>query len=141
MPHLTLLFTPCVDRMVDMPALCQDLANAMRAQVDEDGKPVFPIGGIRVLAFPAQYSAVADCGSAGRKAGGSGDYGFIYLNLRMGRGRTPATHKKVGDALTAVAKRAFDKALQNEHVGITLQIDEGPEVYDSKTSSLHPLFR
>ena len=126
MPHLTLLFTPCVDRMVDMPALCQDLANAMRAQVDEDGKPVFPIGGIRVLAFPAQYSAVA---------------GFIYLNLRMGRGRTPATHKKVGDALTAVAKRAFDKALQNEHVGITLQIDEGPEVYDSKTSSLHPLFR
>lgn len=141
MPHLTLLFTPSVDRMVDMPALCQDLANAMRAQVDEDEKPVFPIGGIRVLAFPAQYSAVADCGSAGRKAGGSGDYGFIYLNLRMGRGRTPATHKKVGDALTAVAKSAFDKALQNEHVGITLQIDEGPEVYDSKTSSLHPLFR
>lgn len=141
MPHLTLLFTPSVDRMVDMPALCQDLANVMRAQLDEEGKPVFPIGGIRVLAFSAQYSAVADGGPAGKQAGGSGDYGFIYLNLRMGRGRTPATHKKVGDALTAVAKRAFNSALQNEHVGITLQIDEGPEVYDSKTSSLHPLFR
>jgi 5-carboxymethyl-2-hydroxymuconate isomerase len=31
--------------------------------------------------------------------------------------------------------------LDKQPVGVTLQIDEGAEVFDSKNSTLHPLFK
>lgn len=146
MPHLVILYTPDLDRPADqggsdMTALCRALANAMCAQVDEAGKPVFPTGGVRVLAYPAAHCAVADGGAAGRAAGGSGAYAFVYLNLRMGRGRSAATHLCVGRALEATAQAHFAALLASRHIGITLQIDEGPEVFDAKHSSIHPLFQ
>ncbi len=146
MPHLVILYTPDLDQPADqggsdMTALCRALASAMCAQVDEAGKPVFPTGGVRVLAYPAAHYAVADGGAAGRAAGGSGDYAFVYLNLRMGRGRSAATHLSVGRALEATAQAHFAPLLASRHIGITLQIDEGPEVFDARHSSLHPLFQ
>lgn len=146
MPHLVILYTPNLDRPVqdggtDMTALCRALADTMCAQVDETGKPVFPTGGVRVLAYPAAHCAVADGGAAGRAAGGSGDYAFVYLNLRMARGRGAATVESVGRALEAVTQAHFASLLATHHVGVTLQIDEGEEVFDSKNSSIHPLFR
>lgn len=146
MPHLVILYTPNLDRPAaqggsDMAALCRALASTMCAQVDEAGKPVFPTGGVRVLAYPAAHYAVADGGAAGLAAGGDGDYAFVYLNLRMGRGRSPATHQSVGRALEAVAQAHFAAQLAARPIGVTLQIDEGPEVFDAKHSSLHPLFQ
>lgn len=146
MPHLVLLYTPNLDKPADqsgcdMTALCRALANTMCAQVDETGKPVFPTGGVRVLAYPAAHYAVADGGAAGRATSGSGDYAFVYLNLRMGRGRSAATHLSVGRALEATAQAHFAPLLASRRIGITLQIDEGPEVFDTKHSSLHPLFQ
>lgn len=140
MPHLVILYTGNLDAHADMSTLCRSLADAMLAQRDESDKPVFPPGGVRVLAYPAAHWAVADGGAAGRTAGGSGDYGFVYLNLRMGRGRSAGVHQAVGQALTETARAHFKALLASQHVGITLQIDEGPEVFDAKTSSLHPLF-
>lgn len=141
MPHLVILYTANLDAETDMTALCRSLADVMLAQRDEGDRPVFPPGGIRVLAYPAPHYAVADDGSAGRAAGGTGDYAFVYLNLRMGRGRTPATHKRVGDALLMATKAHFQPVFSQRHIGVTLQIDEGPEVFDAKHSNLHPLFK
>ena len=145
MPHLVILYTPDLDRPVsqggsDMTALCRALASAMRQQVDEVGRPVFPTGGIRVLAYPAAHHAVADDGEAQTAGGVAPDYGFAYLNLRMGRGRSAAAHQAVGQALSAVAQAHFAPLLPLRPIGVTLQIDEGPEVFDAKHSSLHPLF-
>jgi 5-carboxymethyl-2-hydroxymuconate isomerase len=145
MPHLTILYTPDLDRPVadggtDMRALCAALADTMRAQRDEAGKPVFPTGGIRVLAYSAAHCAIADGGAAGRAAGGTGDYAFVYLNLRMNRGRSAAVHEAVGRALDARLHAHFAPLLATRHLGVTLQIDEGAEVYNSRHSSLHPLF-
>ena len=78
MPHLVALYTRELDALTDMGSLCRCLADAMLAVRDEAGAQVFPTGGTRVLAYPAAHSAVAD---------GTRDYLFIYLNLRMGRGR------------------------------------------------------
>ncbi|MEW6340649.1 MAG: 5-carboxymethyl-2-hydroxymuconate isomerase [Paraburkholderia sp.] len=146
MPHLTILYTPDLDRApdhggADMPALCKVLAETMVAQRDESGQPVFPVGGVRVLAYPAAHHAVADGGAAGLAAGGTGEYAFVYLNLRMARGRSAAVHESVGQALDACIKRHFAALLATRHIGITLQIDEGAEVFNSRTSSLHPLFQ
>lgn len=145
MPHLVILYTPNLDRPVDeggcdMSALCRALADIMLAVRDEDDRQVFPTGGTRVLAYPAAHCAVADGGTAGRAAGGDGDYAFVYLNLRMGRGRSAATHRKVGDALLMATKSHFQPLFSRRHIGVTLQIDEGQEVFDAKHSNLHPLF-
>jgi len=140
MPHLVILYTANLDGAADMGALCRELAATMLAQRDEAGAAVFPPGGVRVLAYPAAHSAVADGGAAGRGAGGSGDYAFVYLNLRMARGRTEAVRRRAGEALSAVVRAFFAPLLAQRHLGVTLQIDEGQEVYDAKHSSLHPLF-
>ncbi|MCR8717716.1 5-carboxymethyl-2-hydroxymuconate Delta-isomerase [Pseudomonas syringae] len=132
MPHLVLLYTPDLEENVADSNLCQALAQTMLEQRDENDKAVFPTGGIRVLAYPATHSAVAD---------GKGNYGFLYANLRMGAGRTSAVHKAVGDNLLAVLNAHLGDVLADRAVGITLQIDESPgQVYDGKRSSLHPLF-
>ena len=132
MPHLVILYTPNLDAASDMTALCRALADSMLAMRDEDGKQVFPTGGTRVLAYPAAHYAVAD---------GQGDYGFIYLNLRMAAGRSDATKKRAGDALLERARAHFGSWFDKQPVGMTLQIDESPgQVYDGKHSSLHPLF-
>ena len=148
MPHLVIYYTANLDRETDMTALCRALADSMLAVRDETNKQVFPTGGVRVLAFPAAHSAVADGGTAARAAGthtgsasgDAGDYAFVYLNLRMGRGRSSAVHKTVGDTLLATAKAHFQTLFERRHIGITLQIDEGQEVFDAKHSNIHPLF-
>jgi 5-carboxymethyl-2-hydroxymuconate isomerase len=132
MPHLVILYTPQLDAECDMSALCRSLADTMLAARDEAGKPVFPTGGTRVLAYPAAHHAVAD---------GARDYAFAYLNLRMGRGRGEAVRQRVGEALLASAKTHFEPLLARRLVGVTLQIDEGPEVFDAKLSNIHPLFK
>lgn len=141
MPHLVILYTANLEPETDLTALCRRLADVMLAQRDESDRPVFPPGGTRVLAYPAPHYAVADGGAAGRAAGGTGDYAFVYLNLRMGRGRSSAVHKRVGDALLLATKTHFAPLFSRRHIGVTLQIDEGPEVFDAKHSNLHPLFK
>ncbi len=149
MPHLVILYTGNLDAVVDMPQLCRELADAMLAVRDEDGKQVFPTGGTRVLAYPAPHFAVADGGAAGRAQGAGrtgvssddpGEYGFMYLNLRMGRGRTDATQKRAGSAILDCARARLNAVMATRHIGLTVQVDVGPEVFDAKHSTLHPLF-
>ncbi len=132
MPHLVILYTPNLEAQADMTALCRALADTMLALRDEAGKPVFPPGGTRVLAYPAAHYAVAD---------GARDYAFVYLNLRMAFGRSTASKKEAGDRLTEVVKRHFAALLEERLISITLQIDEAPgQVYDAKHGNIHPLF-
>lgn len=140
MPHLVILYTGQLDQETDMLALCRTLADTMLRVKDEDEKQVFPTGGTRVLAYPAAHYAVADGGTAGQAAGGSGDYAFVYLNLRMGRGRSEATQQRAGQALIDATREHFADVFAKRHIGITLQVDVGQEVFDAKHSNLHPLF-
>jgi len=145
MPHLVILYTPNLDKPasqggVDMSGLCRALADAMLAVRDEQDRQVFPTGGTRVLAYPAAHYAVSDGGAAGVAAGLGGDYAFVYMNLRMAKGRSAVVHQRVGEALNAVVKERFAEQLARRPIGITVQVDEGGEVFDAKNSSLHPLF-
>lgn len=131
MPHLVLLYTPNLETELDMSGLCRSLADAMLTVRDEAGAQVFPTGGTRVLAYPAAHFAVAD---------GSGDFAFCWLNLRMGRGRSEATQQAAGQAVLGAARARFAPVLERRHVGLTLQVDVGAEVFDAKFGNLHPLF-
>jgi 5-carboxymethyl-2-hydroxymuconate isomerase len=59
----------------------------------------------------------------------------------MGRGRSAAVQQAAGQALTDAAKRHFTPVLATRHLGLTLQVDEGPEVFDAKFGNLHPLLK
>ena len=131
MPHLVLLYTPNLEAELDMTGLCRSLADTMLTVRDEAGAQVFPIGGTRVLAYPAAHYAVAD---------GSGDFAFCWFHLRMGRGRSEAVQQAAGQALVAAAKEHFAPVLARRPVGLTLQVDIGAEVFDAKFGNLHPLF-
>ncbi len=134
MPHLTVLYTSNLEEepAVEFGVLCRQMADAMLGVHDEAGKQVFPTGGVRVLAYPARHFAVAD---------GKHDYAFIYLNLRMGRGRSAAVKQQAGDAILAAAKSHLEPVFAARLIGLTLQIDEGQEVFDAKHSTIHPLFK
>jgi 5-carboxymethyl-2-hydroxymuconate isomerase len=124
MPHLVILYTPQIEDETDMSMLCRRLADAMLTVKDEHGKAVFPIGGTRVFAYPATHFAVA----------------FVYFNLRMARGRSEIAKKNAGEIVTAAAREWFAPVLARRGVGLTLQVDEGEEVFDAKFGNLHPLF-
>ena len=132
MPHLVILYTPNLEASIDMSQLCRSLADTMLTQLDEAGKQVFPTGGTRVLAYPAAHYAVADS---------KADYGFVYLNLRMGAGRSDAIKKEAGCALIDCARAILDPIFKDKLIGVTLQIDEGAQVFDGKLGNLHPLFQ
>jgi len=132
MPHLVVLYSGNLETESDMNALCRRLADAMLSVRDEHGQQVYPTGGVRVFAYPAPHYALAD---------GQRDYAFVYLNLRMGRGRTDAVKQRAGETLLAVAKAHFAPLFASRYIGLTLQIDEGQEVFDAKHSTIHPLFR
>ena len=132
MPHVVLQYTANLESEVDMPALCRDVAAVLIEQKDEAGAPLFPVGGTRVLAYPARVYAVAD---------GKADYAFCYINIRIASGRSESAKKRAGDAVLSKVKARFATAFEKNHVGVTLQIDESPgQVYDAKHSNLHTLF-
>ena len=131
MPHLVILYTNNLERETDMEALCRRLADTMLDVRDEQSRQVYPTGGVRVLAYPAAHYAVADS---------QRDYAFVYLNLRMGRGRSDAVKQRAGQSLIAAAKAHFEPLFASRYIGVTLQIDEGQEVFDAKHGTLHPLF-
>ena len=132
MPHVVVQYTANLEAKVDMPQLCREIAATLVEQKDEAGGPLFPVGGTRVMAYPAQAYAVADA---------QGDYGFCYINIRIAAGRSDAKKKAAGDAVLARVQSLFAGAFQSGHVGVTIQIDQSPgQVYDAKHSNLHPLF-
>ncbi len=136
MPHVVVLYSGNLDAAMaehgaDMPTYCRRTADALLAVRDEQDRQVFPTGGVRVLAYPAAHFAVAD---------GSGDFGFIYVQLRMGRGRSAAVHQRAGEALAGAARQHFAPLMAHRKLGLTVQIDEGQEVFDAKLGNLHPMF-
>lgn len=132
MPHVVVLYSANLESETDMSALCRGLADALLGVRDEQSRQVFPTGGVRVFAYPAAHHAIAD---------GQRDYAFVYVNLRMGRGRSAAVSQRAGEALLAAARAQLAPLLARRLIGLTLQVDEGQEVFDGKHSTIHPLFR
>ena len=131
MPHVVVQYTANLDPEAEMGGLCHALAEVLVAQRDAAGERVFPIGGTRVLAYPAAQFAVAD---------GGADRAFVFVTAHIAPGRAPAAVKAAGEAMLAVVKRHFEKIFASRPVGITLQIHESTAAYDAKHSNLHPLF-
>ena len=132
MPHVNIQYSANLGAEAGMDSLCLGLADVLVAQRDAAGGRVFPIGGTRVLAYPAPHFAVAD---------GQPDRAFVYLQVKIAPGRERALVTAAGEAMMAVVRDHFASLFASGRaIGITLQIDEGTPVFDAKHSTLHPLF-
>lgn len=127
MPHLRIDYTANLDATADMGGLCKTLAATLLALRHDDGTPLFPLAGTRVMAWPAPHFAVAD---------GQPDRAFIYLNLLITPGRSAAMIERVGEALMESCKAHLAPVFDAHAVGLTLQIDEGAPVFEGKHNNL-----
>ena len=59
MPHVVVQYTANLEPDANMGALCKALAEVLVTQRDGAGARVFPIGGTRVLAYPATARPIA----------------------------------------------------------------------------------
>src|SRR5437763_15246743 len=116
MPHVTIQYTANVGPEARIDALCATMAQLICAQRDGNGQRVFPVGGTRVLAYPAATFAVAD---------GAPDRAFVYINARIAHGRAAPLVAALGEALLTAARGHFESLIATRPIGITLQIDEG----------------
>ncbi|RYX96574.1 MAG: 5-carboxymethyl-2-hydroxymuconate Delta-isomerase [Comamonadaceae bacterium] len=127
MPHLHIQYTANLDAACDIGKLCDTLRETLLGLQKDDGTTLYPLTGTRVLAFAAQHASVAD-GHPGR--------GYIYLNLRIMRGRTEALKKMTGEALLASASAFLDPVFGRQGVGLTVHVDEAIDAYEGKRNNL-----
>ena len=127
MTHLRVEYTANLEPALRIGELCEHLRATLAGTQDDEGNPVFPVSGTRVLAFPAQHFAVAD---------GDDDRSFVWLQMRINAGRSAVLKKKVGDTLMAAVDAWFAPIAAARPIGLRLQIDEGTEIYDGKLNNL-----
>ena len=127
MPHLRIEYTANLEPALRIAELCEHLRSALVGTLDDEGKPVFPVTGTRVLAYPAVHFAVAD---------GRENLAFVWLQMRINAGRSAVLKKKVGDTLMAAVDAWFAPIAATRPLGLRLQIDEGTEIYDGKLNNL-----
>jgi 5-carboxymethyl-2-hydroxymuconate isomerase len=131
MPHLSLEFSNNL-RDEDIGGLCTQLAKTMVAQ-QFDGKPVFPIGGVRVRAHAAEFYAIAD--------GNQPDAGFVHASMKVAAGRAPEALKAACDAVFETMKAHFASAFERQGLALSLEFSEFSEAGTLKHSNLHARFK
>ena len=132
MPHLTLDHSANLGPDAEVPALCRKLAQCLVSQRDAAGKPVYPIGGVRVRAFAADAWCVGD---------GAEEAAYVHAALKVGAGRPEAVLRATGDALFEVLKAHFAALYARSGLALSLEVDEFSEAGTWKHNNLHARYR
>jgi 5-carboxymethyl-2-hydroxymuconate isomerase len=132
MPHITLEYSANIRPVARMSELCGKLAQYLAAYRGEDGKPVYPLGGIRVRAIACEDYAIAD---------GRPDAAFVHANLRMAAGRSEATRQATCDALFEIIKAHFAELFAQTGLALSLEINQFNEAGTWKHNNLHARLR
>jgi len=109
MPHLTIEYSGNLDSDIKIKRLCDEMRDAML----ETG--IFPLGGIRVRAFPCTVYTIAD---------GNPDYAYIHMTCRVGAGRDEAVRAKAADTLYTAAEHFVRKHVGQRPTALSLDLDE-----------------
>ena len=131
MPHLTLDYSGNLRETGDFETLCATLARTLVA-IAVDGKPVYPVGGVRVRALAADHWCIGD---------GRADAAFVHARLFVGAGRGASTLKATGDALFAAMKEHFAALYAEQGLALSLEVGEFSEGGTWKHNNLHARMR
>ena len=107
MPHLIIEHSSNLHHCTDPQAVCLAAYEALR------DAGIFPIAGIRVRAYCAEHSIVAD---------GLPQNAFVAMTLSVGAGRAEADLKTAGDALFAAVQAVLAQPLATPHFALSLEI-------------------
>lgn len=120
MPHLIIDYSANMESRCDLALLCDHMRRAML----ETG--VFPEAGIRVRAFRADHSSIADGDTA---------HGYVDMRVRIGCGRNPDTRKAAAQSLFDAASGFLEKAMTETPVALSLSLEEiDPETSHKRNS-------
>lgn len=131
MPHLTFEYTANLAADGDLQALCNHAAAVLVGQ-QSDGKPVYPIGGVRVRAVKLDTWTMAD---------GQADYAFVHGSLKIGSGRSDEVKQATGNALFEVMKSHFADLYARRYLALSLEIGEFSEAGTWKHNNVHARFK
>ncbi|RJF96582.1 5-carboxymethyl-2-hydroxymuconate Delta-isomerase [Noviherbaspirillum cavernae] len=131
MPHLTLEYSGNLKATGELSALCAKLASCLVAQ-QADGKPVYPIGGVRVRAIAVDEYCIAD---------GAADAAFVHATLKIGSGRSEAVRQITGNALFDTMKTHFAALYDSMGLALSLEIAKFSEAGTWKHNNLHARYR
>lgn len=122
MPHLTVEYSANLETCVDMPSFCAAMRDAMVAT------GIFPLGGIRVRAFPCQTYVIAD---------GDPTLGYLHMICRAGHGREEAVRVAAADTIYGAAEE-FLKPRVVEPFALSLDFDElSPVTSIKRCNTIH----
>ncbi len=122
MPHILIEYSANLEDQLDFPAVLKALGDAAVAT------GVFPLGGIRIRAYPTTHYRIAD---------GHPDNAFIHVLLKVGHGREAATRQRACEAIFSVLSEHLDGAYQRLPLGISLEMQEIDPVLTFKRNNLH----
>ncbi|MFP5392924.1 MAG: 5-carboxymethyl-2-hydroxymuconate isomerase [Gammaproteobacteria bacterium] len=123
MPHIRIEYSPNVGEGAQVDALCQTMLATLIAMKNDQGIPVFPAAGTRVLAYKADYAAVGP-GDMGR--------GFVYVNVRVAPGRNRELLEEIGHRVQGAVTLHFQRNAPDLPCRVTIHVDEGRPMFEAK---------
>ncbi len=122
MPHFNIEYSANLADKVDMQAL----VDVVHAAVVSLGP--FPLGGLRVRAFPTETYAIADK---------LPENGFIDMSFRIGAGRSDAEKKRAGEVIFGAVSDHLKTLFDTPHFMLSLEIREIDPELSWKKNSIH----
>ena len=131
MPHLVILYSANVEADADMALFCRRAADVMLS-----------VRTIRQAGLSDRWRSCLRLSRIPFRGRRWQRRPWLHLSAAADDcRRSAAVHKAVGHALSAAASSHFTALLDKHKVGMTLQIDEGHEVFDAKIGNLHAVFQ
>lgn len=127
MPHVTLEYSANLRADGRFPELCRALAQFMVAMRAE-GKPVFPLAGVRVRAIACEAYCIAD--------GSLPEAGFVHAIFKLAAGRSEETKARACAGLFEVMKDHFAGQYASRPLALSLEMLEFSEAGTLKHSNL-----
>ncbi len=122
MPHLSIQYSKPLQQEINVDDFCDQLATEILSLGP------YPLGGIRVRAFPTEHFAIADQHPQNN---------FVDMVFRIGKGRSEAEKKLTGECIMKLAEAFFAEQLASGFFMLSLEIIEISKEFSWKTNSVH----
>ena len=122
MPHLIVEYSANLEQRFDRDRLLDRLHEVAL----ETG--LFPLGGIRIRAYPAEYCRIADCAP---------DNAFVHVTAMVGSGRSLEKRKAASELIFAALCATLAPVQAGSPLAISFNMQEFDPVLNFKNNNLH----
>lgn len=121
MPHISIDYSSNLEAEIDIPLLCDRLR---RAAIETGA---FPVAGVRVRAFAASHTSIAD---------GNPDHGYIDISVRLRGGRDLPMRERATAHIFAAAEAFVAPVLARRSLALSLEMRDIDPVLSPKSGSI-----